>query len=197
MTKRSMKTGTEPVVNHESKYVVSWWTRHPETGVPVVNEVEYDDIRRARFAFKDLPEASEPSAVRVDWSESTRSWVRHDLVGLARTPEEARGDRRRGIEMLRAVSAHKRGLDSRGSKVPGEPLDVASMLALGQGIDPRGHDHSKGAENCPICARRWREDIESECAVCDYLCEHGRVPAHPFAQLVQGTLGEQLDEERF
>lgn len=193
MSRYRKSTETE-VLNHEPKYRVSWWTRDAETGNPVWNFLEYDEIGAARRAFKDLPEASEPAAERLDWHESTRAWVATDLIGRGRTPDEARADRVRGIGMLRAVMAHKRGLDTRGMKRHGRPLDLGEMLKLDHGVETRGHDHHNGAENCPICSRRIAEENPSECVVCDYLCEHGREPVHPGAGLVQGELGEQLDE---
>lgn len=178
-----------------TKYSVGWWTRHPDDGTPVANKLEYDDIRAARRAYADLSPSAEPTATRIDWSESTRTWIATDLIGRALSPEQAQGDRARGVEMLRAVLAHKRGIDSRGQKVPGEPLKLGELFENGP-MGTRGHDHRNGAAGCPVCSRRIAEEDPAQCVVCDYLCEHGREPAHPFAGLVQGTLGDQI-EERF
>lgn len=194
MTRKSVSKYTEspPTDAITTKYRVSWWTKHPATGAPVFNHLEYDDIGAARRAFKDLPEAAEPSAERIDWSEPTRSWVAQDLVGRGRSPDESRADNARGIQMLRSVLAHKRGVDTRDSLKPAEPRELAEMLA---GVEStRGHDHRNGAAGCPVCARRVRQEAPDQCVVCDYLCQHGREPQHPFAGLVQGQLGEQLDE---
>lgn len=192
MTPRKFKAD-EPVISHATKYRVSWWTRHPETGDPVFNHLDYDDIGAARRSFKGLPESAEPAAFRVDWSEATRSWHATDLIGRGRTPEEARADRVRGLEMLRAVSAHHRGADTRGRKPMGEPLNLGALLADMTNV--RGHDHRNGAEGCPVCTRAVSEaKFSSECPSCDYLADHGRQPQHPGAGLVQGTLGEQVDE---
>lgn len=192
---RKYPKDADPAVSHDTKYRVSWWTKNPETGSPVWNSLEYDDIGGARRAFKDLPADCEPSAERLEWHESTRSWVAHDLVGQGRSPAEARADNARGLAMLRSVLAHKRGIDTRGSVKPPAPFTLKELL--GNTADTRGHDHRQGAENCPVCSRSMREEQNTgDCTVCDYLCQHGREPHHPFAQLTQGSLGEQL-EERF
>lgn len=191
MTPRRIRPKGTPETDPEShlpRYEVSWWELRPDTRAPMYRVEVFEDVGKARSFFKSLPKDAEPSAAKVEWSEATRLWRHVDLIGEARSPEEARAAAPAGIAMVRSVLAHKRGLDTRGALAAALAKGLPMPVLDGDVEKTRGHDHRNGSTGCPVCSRSVVEESPEECVVCDYLCGHGRTPAHPFAQLTQPSL---------
>jgi hypothetical protein len=170
-------------------YVVTWWERDA-SGYPIQRRSDHRSADEARMAFRRIEPDQEPGAIESRWDPSTRKWHHADIVGRSVPREQLRTARAHGIAMVRAVLAHKRGIDTRGASTLGESIDLS--LATDDGktdkLNARGHNHFRGADNCPVCSRLVAEDDPAQCTVCDYLCEHGHEPVHPFASLQRARL---------
>lgn len=169
------------------EYVVSWWERDDHGNPRQRIDPTHRSIDSARRAYQQLPVDTEPSAVERTWNPSTRKWQVVDLVGRSTTGEQRADARRAGVAMVRAVLAHKRGHDTRGATSLGDIIDLSTDGHTGRAdnLNTRGHNHADGHETCPVCSRAILEDDPAECTVCDYLCDHGHTPVHPFGSLAK------------